>query len=71
MICFHCKKELEGQEKRMVALDRPYINLFFCFECYTLYVKSDTPAYLVKYGQSVVQLKENENKNGRKRVKMQ
>ena len=64
MICFHCKKEIE-QERMMIALDRPYLNLFFHRECYNLYVEADVFAYLGKYEQSVVELSRNDNKKGK------
>jgi len=34
IVCFECEKEIEPlQEYRIVALDKPYTNLFFHREC--------------------------------------
>jgi len=47
MMCFECVKEIEtGQEKTMLGLDVPYINLWFHKSCFIMYVKNDINAYL-------------------------
>ncbi|HAQ03056.1 TPA: hypothetical protein DCQ22_04150 [Candidatus Nomurabacteria bacterium] len=49
MICFHCNEEIEdSQERTMLGLDVPYVNLFFHKNCFNLYVKSDINLYLAQ-----------------------
>ena len=68
MICFDCKKEIEtGEDKLMLGLDKPYINLWFHKHCYKLNVEPDIDVYMGKYALDMVQLKENENKQGKNR----
>jgi len=31
--CFKCKRNLDKIKKRMIAVDKPYKNLWFCKRC--------------------------------------
>jgi len=31
--CFRCERKLDRIKKRMIALDKPYRNLWFCKKC--------------------------------------
>jgi hypothetical protein len=53
MICPYCEKEVkvfkDGSDYRMVALDRPYVNLFFHRDCFiNLENDGDLFAFLTK-----------------------
>jgi len=55
LICFYCGKEIsmKNNEHHMVAIDNPYINLFFCSpECW-LTVNPDLEQYLVENTEKV------------------
>jgi hypothetical protein len=49
MICFHCNKTIESfQERSMIGLDVPYVNLWFHRDCFDLHVRSNIDAYLLQ-----------------------
>ena len=46
MECFYCQKDIEiASKKFMLAIERPYKNLWFHKDCYTL-IKSEEIIYL-------------------------
>ena len=50
LVCFHCGKEisLKNNEHHMVAIDTPYLNLFFCSpDCWST-VNPDIEQYLAE-----------------------
>jgi hypothetical protein len=68
MICFDCKKEIETeQDKIMLGLDIPYVNLWFHRNCYKLNVEADMNVYLGKNMLLVYNYRENEDKKGKNR----
>ena len=66
MICFHCGKEIGDDQKGMVGLDIPYINLYFhkpdCWEI----ADRDLNAYLAQNIEKIYNYSENDAKKGRK-----
>jgi hypothetical protein len=64
MRCFSCEKEIETTDKkRMVAIDTPYLNLWFHFEC--LRQITDLRSYLSEH-YKLLEKYEKTRKNGQK-----
>jgi len=68
MICFHCGEIIDVlQNRSMIGLDTPYVNLWFHRECFDLNVKNTTNAYLLQNIKLCYTYQENENKKGKNR----
>lgn len=58
LICFDCDKEIEPeQDKFMLALEKPYTNLWFHKSCYNA-IKSEIIVYLTENEKKVYNYKE-------------
>lgn len=66
--CFHCGKKIErGDKVKMVALDIPYINLFFCRpDCWITANVPNLNTYLVQNIERVYNIRDKSNKKGKK-----
>lgn len=59
--CFICDKKLTTYDYKMIAFDRPYLNIFVCKEC------SNNQEELIKKVELWYNLNRKENsKNGKK-----
>jgi len=68
LTCFHCGNDIVwGTNKyRMVPLDTPYINLFFCpDECWIIANTPSIEVYLSENEEKVYNSIEKSNKKGR------
>lgn len=77
MQCIHCEKKLKKKEPyKMVALDKPYLNLFFHPECLSSIEKGDRNnlfVYLTKnheiWYNRYIEYEKTKRKQGKKRKK--
>lgn len=72
--CFHCGNDINPADYKMYALDKPYVNLFFHKECFSLVGGYDgIEVYLTQKVEMVYNYCINSNKvrkidqNGRKK----
>lgn len=63
MICFKCSKEIGEEKLKIVALDRPYINLVFHEDpCYNQ-IKNNPDEYVNQEKERVFELASHSNKS--------
>jgi hypothetical protein len=68
MNCFYCKNDIkDAEEKFMLAIEVPYVNLWFHRSCYNLNIKPQENLYLAQNAQMIYFYKDErsgKNKNG-------
>lgn len=63
--CFFCNNVINPEDtKRMVPLEKPYVNLFFHLDCFRLV--PDLVVYLTKNLERVYNYKENRKESEKK-----
>ena len=60
MKCFYCGKEIEGNDFQIIALDRPYVNIYVHRDkCFEAIASEGELIYLQKNAERVYQLTSN------------
>ena len=67
-LCFKCLKSIgDVYDRKLIALDRPYVNLFFHSECLSSY--ENIYDFLLKNAEKIYEYIEKTSKNKKKRIK--